>query len=62
LQGVLLPRIFRRPAGQLVCRADATEHAAFFLTVLRNAPELLDASKVGATGWRMTVPDSISGT
>ena len=47
---VLLPRIFRRPTGQLVCRADAAEHAAFFLTVLRNAPELLDASKVGAAG------------
>ena len=45
-----LPRIFRRPAGQLVCRADAAEHAAFFLTVLRNAPELLDISKVGAAG------------
>lgn len=47
---VLLPRIFRRPAGQLVCRADASEHVAFFLTALRNAPELLDASKVGAAG------------
>jgi hypothetical protein len=46
----LLPRMFRRPAGQLVCRADAVEHAAFFLTVLRNAPELLDASNVGAAG------------
>jgi hypothetical protein len=47
---VLLPRIFRRPAGQLVCRADAAGHVALFLTVLRNAPELLDASKVGAAG------------
>jgi hypothetical protein len=46
----LLPRMFRRPTGQLVCRADAIEHAAFFLTVLRNAPELLDSSKVGAAG------------
>jgi len=46
----LLPRMFRRPAGQLVCRADAVEHAAFFMTALRNAPELLDASKVGAAG------------
>ncbi len=45
---VLLPRIFRRPAGQLVCRAAAVEHAAFFLTALRNAPELLDASKLAA--------------
>jgi hypothetical protein len=47
---VLLPRIFRRPAGQLVCRASTAEDAAFVLTVLRNAPELLDASKVGAAG------------
>jgi hypothetical protein len=47
---VLLPRIFRRPAGQIVCRAAAVEHVAFFLTVLRNAPEPLDASKVGTTG------------
>jgi hypothetical protein len=47
---VLPPRIFRRPAGQLVCRADAAGHVALFLTVLRNAPELLEASKVGAAG------------
>jgi len=46
----LLPRMFRRRAGQLVCRANAVEHAAFFLTALRNAPELLDSSKVGAAG------------
>ena len=47
---VLLPRMFRRPAGQLVCRIDSVEHAAFFMTVLRKIPELLDASKVGAAG------------
>jgi hypothetical protein len=46
----LLPRMFRRPAGQLVCRVNSIEHAAFFLTALRNTPELLDASKVGAAG------------
>jgi hypothetical protein len=46
----LLPRIFRRPAGQLVCRVDVAEHAGLFLTVLRNAPELMDASKVGSAG------------
>jgi hypothetical protein len=33
-----------------VCRAAAVEHAAFFLTALRNAPELLDASKLAAAG------------
>lgn len=53
---VLLPRIFRRPLGQLVCRADAAAHTAFFLTVLRNAPELLDSSKVGAAGMAQDRP------
>ena len=47
---VLRPRMFRRPAGQLVCRVHAVKHAAFFITVLRNAPELMDATKLGAAG------------
>ena len=46
----LLPRIFRRLAGQLICRVNVAEHAGLFLTVLRNAPKLMDASKVGSVG------------
>jgi len=45
----LLPRIFRRKAGQLVCRVNANEHAAMFMTILRNAPELTETIKVGAS-------------
>jgi hypothetical protein len=43
---VLLPRTFRLPSGQLICRADNVGQAAMFLTVLRQVPELTDASGI----------------
>jgi hypothetical protein len=43
---LLPPRIFQRRGGQIICRAAAVENAASVLTVLRNAPELLDTGNV----------------
>jgi hypothetical protein len=45
----LLPRIFRRLAGQPVCRVNGAEKAGLFLTLLRNHPALLDASTLSDT-------------
>jgi hypothetical protein len=53
---VLLPRIYRQPKGQLVCRIGSVEHAASFLTLLRSAPELLDAGRLGASGTTQAQP------
>jgi hypothetical protein len=47
--GKLLPRIFRVPAGQLVCRVKNVDQAALFLTTLRQAPELTDSGKIDMT-------------
>ncbi len=45
----LLPRIFRLPAGQLVCRVNDVGQAATFLTVVRQVPELTDNGKIDMT-------------
>jgi hypothetical protein len=42
------PRIFQRTTGQFVARVSGVKQAAIFLTVLRNAPELMDSTKVAA--------------
>jgi hypothetical protein len=42
------PRIFQRITGQFVARVIGVKQAAIFLTVLRNAPELTDSTKVSA--------------
>lgn len=47
--GKLLPRIFRLPTGQLVCRANDASQAAMLLTVPRHVPELTDDGKIDMT-------------
>ena len=42
------PRIFQRTTGQFVVRVSGVRQAAIFLTVLRNAPELMDSTTVAA--------------
>jgi hypothetical protein len=46
---VLLPRVFRLPAGQLVCRVNGADQSAMFLTVLRQVPELTHSGKIDMT-------------
>lgn len=47
--GKFLPRIFRLPAGQLVCRVNDVVQAATFLSLLRQAPEVTDGGKIEMT-------------
>jgi hypothetical protein len=42
------PRLFQRTTGQFVARVSGLKQAGIFLTVLRNAPELIDGTKVTA--------------
>lgn len=45
----LLPRTFRLPTGQLVCRVKDAGQAAVFLTTLRRAPEMIGGRNIDAT-------------
>lgn len=53
---ILLPRIFRRSAGQLVCRVNDAGQAAMFVTVLRLTPELMDGGRIDATAMGTAKP------
>ena len=53
---ILLPRIFRRSAGQLVCRVNDAGQAAMFVTVLRLTPELMDGGRIDGTAMGTAKP------